>query len=140
MSLRNQSLTLKLKRRFLLIPCVLLVCVVLMQIFSAPASAQMERGIMGIFQNGKEVGRIYVPARSAKADRYSEYWFLYPDYVYPSQSLPGLETVIIPLPEKAASLAEFRKTRKFAPGTRSVKVLSQESQINLVDDPDEGGQ
>lgn len=137
---RKQVRFLGLDRRFLLIPCVLMLFVILMNFFSAPVSAQMERGIMGIFQNGKEVGRIYVPDRSAKADRYSEYWFLYPNYIYPSQSLPGFETVIIPLPEKATSLAEFRKTQKFAPGTRSIKVLSQEAQINLIDDPDEGGQ
>jgi hypothetical protein len=106
----------------------------------APALAQMERGVMGIFQNGKEVGRIYVPARNAKADTYAEYWFLYPDYVYPGQDRPGLETVIVPLKEDFPSLVEFRKTMKFMPGTRAIQVLSHETGLQLVDDPDEGGQ
>jgi hypothetical protein len=111
-----------------------------LSLFPTPAFAQMERGVMGIFQNGKEVGRIYVPARNSKADTYAEYWFLYPDYVYPGTQRPGLETLIVPLGEDFASLVEFRKTMKFAPGTRSIQVLSHETRINLTDDPDEGGQ
>lgn len=94
---------------------------------SAPSLAQLEHGVMGLFQNGKEVGRIYVPARHSHDDTYVEYWFLYPNYVYPGKDLPGFETVIVPLAEKFSSLAAFRNSMQFEPGTRSIKVLSHET-------------
>ena len=93
----------------------------------AQSQAQMEVGVMGIYQNGKEVGKIYVPPRSPKDVTYAEHWVLYPDYIYPSKNIPGFETVIIPLKEGFSSLAEFQKNTRLEPGTRSIEVLSQET-------------
>lgn len=93
----------------------------------AQSQAQLEVGVMGIYQNGKEVGKIYVPPRNSKDITYAEHWVLYPNYIYPSKKIPGFETVIIPLREAFSSLAEFQKNIRFEPGTRTIEVLSHET-------------
>lgn len=95
----------------------------------ALARAQLEVGVMGIYQNGKEVGRIYVPNRGAKDETYVEHWVLFPGYVYPSKHRPGLETLIVPLEESAESLADFKKNQAAQPGVRFVEVLSHETEL-----------
>lgn len=95
----------------------------------AIARAQLEVGVMGIYQNGQEVGRIYVPSRGAKDDTYVEHWVLYPGYVYPSKHRPGLETLIVPLEETFASLADFKNSLKLEPGSRTIEVLAHETQL-----------
>lgn len=91
------------------------------------SQAQMEAGVMRIIQNGREVGQIYVPARSAGSETYMEYWFLYPGYVYPSAAQTKLETRIVAAGENFISLEEYRRNAKFEPGTRLVEVASREA-------------
>ncbi len=93
------------------------------------SQAQMEVGVMGVYQNGKEVGRIYVPARGAKDETYAEHWVLYSDYVYPSKHRMGLETVIVPLDERVESLAAFKKGLAAEAGAKYIDVLSHESKL-----------
>lgn len=93
------------------------------------ALAQLESGIMAIYQNGKEVGRIYVPGRAAKADTYVEHWLLYPNYTYPGRRRPALETVIVPLDDVAASLTEFKQSAGAEPGSKLIQVLSHETDV-----------
>jgi hypothetical protein len=46
--------------------------------------AQIHQGLYDIIQNGKKVGEIYTPVRKETDTSYSEYWILYPTYVYPN--------------------------------------------------------
>ncbi|CAH1196992.1 conserved exported hypothetical protein [Candidatus Nitrotoga sp. BS] len=96
---------------------------------SKASQAQLEVGVMGIYQNGKEVGRIYVPPRHAKDDTYAEHWVLYPDYLYPSKYRPGLETVLVPMGESFSSREDFDKSFVAEPGSKIVDVLAHESKL-----------
>ncbi len=105
-------------------------CLSLILLLSPSISrAQMEVGVMGVYQNGKEVGRIYVPPRNAKDNTYVEHWVLYPGYLYPGKKRPGFETLIVPLHESFSSLSAFKNSLVLEPGSRIIEVLSHESKI-----------
>ncbi len=71
------------------------------------ASAQIDPGLYGIEQNGKKVGVIYAPPRTAGAQAYAEHWVLFSNYVYPDGK-SRVETVI-----KTESGASFSDEKEF---------------------------
>jgi hypothetical protein len=77
------------------------------------AFAQIDPGFSAIYQNGVQVGEIYVPACTDQG-LYAEHWILYPNYVYVGQG--GAEIKIVPVPAKTT-----RARRTSSPARRSVQ-------------------
>jgi hypothetical protein len=64
-----------------------LLCVLLAFLsISTQVFAQLDYDTYDIYQNGVDVGVIYVPARGADPSVYSEYWIMSGHYVYPSET------------------------------------------------------
>jgi hypothetical protein len=91
------------------------------------AFAQLDPGMCGIYQNGAQVGEIYVPGRSSQS-LYVEHWILYPNYVYPN-ARNGIKTEIIPETNNSyTSEADFLTRAPFGPGYRYVRVTSNDTE------------
>jgi hypothetical protein len=87
------------------------------------ALAQIMPDLSAIYQNGVQVGEIYVPQWGSRS-LYVEHWILYPNYVYPN-ARNGVETRIAPNPNVSyASETDFFARAPFGPGYRYVRVTS----------------
>lgn len=63
-----------------------LLCVLLAALsVCTPLMAQLDYDTYDIFQNGANVGVIYVPVRGADPSVYAEYWIMSDRYQYPSE-------------------------------------------------------
>jgi hypothetical protein len=88
------------------------------------AFAQVDPGTCKIYQNGVQVGEIYVPARTDQG-LYVEHWILYPNYVYVGQG--GAKMEIVPAAKQLySSGADFFARAPFGPGYRYVHVTSED--------------
>jgi len=104
----------------------LAVVIALIACLTTMASAQLDPGMCGIFENGVQVGEIYVP-RWASESLYVEHWILYPNYVYPN-ARNGVHVEIVPEPNaKYTSEADFFARAPFGPGYRYVRVTSNDT-------------
>jgi hypothetical protein len=86
-----------------------------------PAQAQIDPGNFDIFQNGRKVGEIFVPARAAGQTNYVEHWVLFSDYVYPDSGL-SLKTKIKASRRTYTSEEDFFARVPWGPGFRYVRV------------------
>ena len=68
-------------RRKLALLCVLLAALSI----CTPMFAQLDYDTYDIFQNGVDVGVIYVPERGPDSSVYTEYWIMSNRYQYPSE-------------------------------------------------------
>lgn len=93
-----------------------------------PANAQLDPGIRTLlYENGIQVGEIYVPERAAGQTQYDEEWVLYPNYRYPGPGFIGsLEIVASPTEKAYESLSDFLQRAPFPKGSKHVHVMSQE--------------
>ena len=89
--------------------------------FALPAQAQIDPGNFDIFQNGRKVGEIFVPARAAGQTNYVEHWVLFRDYVYPDGDL-SLNTKIKASRRTYTSEEDFFARVLWGPGFRYVRV------------------
>jgi hypothetical protein len=90
------------------------------------AAVQLDSGNHDIFQDGRKVGEIFVPAREPGATFYVEHWVLFADYIYPNRQLSVVTTI------KAsrlhyASEEEFFARVAWGPGYRYVRVESYDT-------------
>ena len=92
------------------------------------AFAQLDPGSFPIYQNGAQVGVIYVPDRAANTSLYAEHWILFPNYVYPSAT-NGVRTEILPAEQRYTSEADFFRSAPWGPGFRYVHVASTDTTI-----------
>ena len=74
--------------------------------WTSSAHAQLDPGTITIIQNGKTVGKVFVPIRDANTCTYAEYWFLYSTYVYPSKS-NGASVTLSHVNEPYTNLTNF---------------------------------
>jgi hypothetical protein len=88
---------------------------------AVPAKAQLDPGDFDIFQNGRKVGEIFVPARSALQTSYVEHWVLFSDYVYPDRDL-SLKTKIKAGRQRYASEEDFFARVPWGRGYRYVRI------------------
>jgi hypothetical protein len=102
----------------LLRPLVSTLCALML---AAPAQAQLDPGAFDIFQDGKKVGEIFVPARPAGQTHYIEHWVLFREYVYPAGT-SGLKTVIEAAQRGHATEADFLAHVAWGPGFRYVRI------------------
>ena len=99
-------------------------------VFSTPSHAQLDGGTFAIdlYENGKLVGEVYVPDRAPGQTQYYEDWVLFPDYQYPGPRFVGtLKIIADPTKRPYTSESDFFKNVPFAPGSKFVRVFSQES-------------
>jgi hypothetical protein len=90
------------------------------------AFAQLDPGDCRIYQNGVQVGEIYVPGWSSQS-LYVEHWILYPNYVYPN-ARNGIKTEIIRDTNASyTSETDFFARAPFGPGYRYVRVTSNDT-------------
>jgi hypothetical protein len=90
-------------------------------VLALPAQAQIDPGNFDIFQNGRKVGEIFVPARAAGQTNYVEHWVLFSDYVYPDSDL-SLNTKIKASRKTYTSEDDFFARVPWGPGFRYVRV------------------
>lgn len=94
-------------------------------ILSENAQAQIDPGNFQIFQRGIEVGRIYVPLRSASC-QYVEHWYLFSNYTYPSARNP-VSLLIKPGAKPFADIEKFKASmREFDPRGTHIEVAATE--------------
>lgn len=96
-------------------------------IFSGSAISQVDVGFGAsgyhvVYQNYQSVGFIWVK-KTDDPCRYTEYWYLSPDYVYPGSPGPGetIQTVI----QFDASVPEFKTPKQFFRYARSILPLGK---------------
>jgi hypothetical protein len=88
---------------------------------SLPAKAQLDPGDFDIFQKGKKVGEIFVPARAVGQNVYVEHWVLFSDYVYPNGER-SLKTKIKAGRQRYTTEEDFFARVPWSPGYRYVRV------------------
>ena len=86
-----------------------------------PTQAQIDPGNFDIFQNGRKVGEIFVPARAAGQTNYVEHWVLFSDYVYPDGDL-SLNTKIKAGRKTYTSEEDFFARVPWGRGYRYVRI------------------
>ena len=91
------------------------------------AFAQLDPGDYVIYQNGRIVGEIYVPARDAKATLYTEHWVLSPDYQYPNARNQVKMEITPAVGQMYSSERDFFNRVRFTPGSRYVQVISNDT-------------
>ena len=101
-------------------------CALFALAFPLPAAAQLDPGNHDVFQDGRKVGEIYVPAREPGATHYVEHWVLFSDYVYPNRQL-SVVTTIKASRTHYGSEAEFFARVAWGPGFRYVRVESYDT-------------
>ena len=88
--------------------------------------AQLDPGSFPIYQNGAQVGVIYVPDRAANSSLYAEHWILFPNYVYPNAT-NGVRTEIVSAERRYTSETDFFRSTPWGPGFRYVHVVSTDT-------------
>jgi len=106
---------------------VLWLCVLLAPL---AARAQLIDGMTGIIQQGQQVGLIWVP-QATNPCKYTEYWYLAPQYVYPNSEGAGqtIETLLLPVPGAPtfnSNSGFFRYAKSQLPGGKRLVVSTSE--------------
>ena len=96
-------------------------CAVCALMLALPASAQLDPGNFEIFQNGRIVGEIFVPARTSGQTKYVEHWVLFSEYKYPGGKLSA-QIVIKSSPRSYPSLEDFLARVPWGSGYRYVRI------------------
>ena len=91
------------------------------------ASAQLDPGAHQIFQNGLQVGMIYVPNRDAGATLYAEDWILFPNYQYPNARNQVVTELVPDMRQSYTSEADFFRRAPWGTGFRYVHVASNDT-------------
>ncbi len=105
----------------------LLLC---MSFAALTANAQLIDGMTGIIQQGQQVGLIWVP-QVTNPCKYTEYWYLSPEYVYPNSEGAGqsMDTLLRPIqgaPTFSTNTAFFRYAKTQLPGGKRLVVSAAE--------------
>jgi hypothetical protein len=100
-------------------------------VVAAVALAQIDLGMkvgatFYLYESGNRVGQIYVPARAADARHYNEHWVLFLNYVYPGPKTLVTLDVVPAAVSPYQSEKDFFARVPFAPGSKYVKVTSDE--------------
>ena len=109
-----------LPRRLLALALLAVLCVTM-------AFAQLDPGYYNLYQNDRLVGVIYVPARTAGQNIYSEHWILFAGYQYPSAANQAKLKIAANPDARIASEADFFKTAPWGPGYRYVHTSSYDT-------------
>jgi len=105
------------RRKFALL-CVLLAALSI----CTPLFAQLDYDTYDIFQNGINVGVIYVPVRGADPSVYAEYWIMSDRYQYPSEKNPVATTIKSSRDRHYTSLTDFLTNAPWAEGYHFLTV------------------
>ena len=111
-------------KRTLAVLCVLLAGLSMV----TPAFAQLDYDTYDIYQTQGEVrtlaGTIYVPQRAPEQPVYSEYWVLFPKYVYPSEKNPVSTEIVPSSGYHYTSVEDFFAKVPWGEGYRFVNVIA----------------
>lgn len=89
-----------------------------------PVFAQLDYDTYDIFQNGVDVGVIYVPVRGADPSVYAEYWIMSDRYQYPSERNPVATEIKHSDRYHFTSLADFLTNAHWGEGFHYVTVTA----------------
>ena len=89
---------------------------------------QLTPDVHDIFQRGRLVGIIYVPAREEGAVHYVEHWVLFDNYVYPGRDPHLRTTIALSRYRNYETEEEFFRRVPWGPGYRYVRVDSTDTE------------